>query len=86
MKIVVAQYDNRRFAKALGESERLQRFGATVDEITGKPEPIGTRAKVDTVEEAVQGLKTPLQVAYGVSCHGTESLKASSQSVGLSGS
>lgn len=66
---MVTQYADQRFADVVQITQGFQRLWAAVDQIAHQPQPILCRVEVDVVEQALQGIKTTLQVADRVNRH-----------------
>ena len=66
---MVAKNDFRIVAETANEPQRLQGFGATIDEITGKPQLVDGRIKSDFLEQAMQCRPAALHVPDRVNAH-----------------
>ena len=66
---MVAQHRHRSFPQASDEAQGFQGTRPPIDQIAHQPEPVGGRVEGTTIQQASEGVETPLNVADGVSGH-----------------
>src|SRR5581483_3297325 len=69
MQVVIAEHGDRAIAKAFDEAQALGRLRPAVDQVAGEPQPVGRRVEADLVQEPLQLVAAPLQVADRVNAH-----------------
>ncbi len=70
MQIVVAEYDDRRFAQRRHPSQHRERVRPAIDQVSDEPQPVAPRIEVDLREERFELDGATLHVADGVDRHG----------------
>ena len=66
VQIVIAEYCNCSLTKTAYKAQGLARLRASIDEITGNPQPILLRIENNFVEQAPKRIVATLQIAYRV--------------------
>ncbi|MNQ64041.1 hypothetical protein D3C85_784450 [compost metagenome] len=69
VQVMVAEHAHQRFANAVEEAQGFQRLRAAVDQVAHQPQTIPLWVERHLFEQALQGLKTALQVTDSVRCH-----------------
>ena len=58
----------RTVAKPLYEAQDLQRIGATINKVTGKPQLVFLEVKIEFIQQSQQIVKATLNITDGIGC------------------
>ena len=75
VQVVVAEHRDGAIAQRLHEAQAAERVGAAVHEVAHEPQAVARRVERELVDEPLEGLEAPLQVADRVEGHGREGRK-----------
>lgn len=70
MKVVISEYRRGGRAQIANETQGLQGLRASIDEIAGKQQPVGSGIEMQCFEQSPEFVETPLNVANRVKRHG----------------
>lgn len=66
---MIAEHGLRALAQGFHEAQGLQRFGASINQVSAKPKGIDSGVEVDFFEQSAELGVTTLDVPYRVDCH-----------------